>query len=467
MKLSFFGAAQNVTGSKHLVESGGYAFLFDCGLHQGRRREAERLNRRFPINAEKIDSVILSHAHADHCGMLPVLVREGFKGKIYSTHATAEISEFILLDSAKIQEQDSEHLNMHFPEEGTHTPLYTEADVLNCLPHFNPVPYFSLEPKWHNLNDNIRFKLYDAGHILGSSLSLVEVKEEGITKNILYTGDLGHWPAPIIKSPDLVTESVETLIMEATYGSRTHGSIEEVETKLAEIVNEAFNKKGKLIVPAFSLGRTQEIIYILHKLHNEKRIPFLPIYIDSPLSNRISDVFDKHIEDYDEETWIDFGSVGQVPLEFAGLHYISSKEDSVNLNTLEGPLMIISASGMMEGGRIRHHLAHNISNPNNFVLITGYQAANTLGRKIHHGESPVKILNNWYDVNAKVITLNEFSAHADQRQLLDFVTKLKGLKRVFLVHAELPEAESFKELLSKKFPKLEVIIPEFKDSFNI
>ncbi|HYF05421.1 MAG TPA: MBL fold metallo-hydrolase [Patescibacteria group bacterium] len=467
MKLTFFGAAQNVTGSKHLVETQAGSFLFDCGLHQGKRKEAEYLNKHFPINAAMLDSVLLSHAHADHCGMLPVLVRSGFKGKIYATGATTDIAKYILEDSAKIQEQDCDFLTRHIPEKGPYTPLYTVEDVEKTLPFFSPTPYFSISKSWTPLQADVRFKFYDAGHILGSATTLVEIHEGQETKTILYSGDLGHSPAPLLRNPELIEEQVDTLILEATYGNRLHDPVQVAENKLADIVNEAIEKKSKIFVPAFALGRTQEIIYILHKLHNENRIPHLKIFVDSPLSTSISEVFSKHTEDYDEETWQDFGSLGQVPLEFPGLEYVSSIEDSKKLNTMQGPFMVIAASGMMEGGRIRHHLAHNISDPNNYLLITGYQAIHTLGRKIHHGESPVKILEHWYDVRAKVITINEFSAHADRNQLLTFAQSLKGLKKIFLVHCEPREGESLKSLLISKMPGVEIVIPALKESYTI
>ena len=476
MRIKFLGADQTVTGSKHLIQVGNYNLLLDCGLHQGRRKESNQLNKNFPFEAKKINAVILSHAHLDHCGMLPILVNEGFEGKIYCTAATRDIAAFILNDSAMIQEQDCEYYNNHLPPgETLIEPIYTERDVKKTLGHFEAVPYFRLSNQWTQLNQNIRFKFYDAGHILGSAVTLLEIKEpfnsvqgrEGKIKRLVFTGDLGRDFLPILRSPEYVEEPAETLITECTYGSRIHRAITNLESDLKNIVNEAAGKKSKIIVPAFSLGRTQELIYILHKLVDQKDIPALPIFIDSPLAQKITRVFQTYTSDFDEEFWTDFGEKGKKAFLFDNLITTSSIQESKSINDKPGPMIIIAGSGMAEGGRILHHLKNNIENPNSIILITGYQAKNTLGRKILEGVSPVKIYGKDYQVKTKVIVLNELSAHADQKDLLDYVGHINGLKNIFLVHAENKEASAFKEIAEKEYPLLSIHIPSFKEEFEV
>ncbi|MSU60377.1 MAG: MBL fold metallo-hydrolase [Candidatus Staskawiczbacteria bacterium] len=468
MKITFYGAAQTVTGSKYLIEVGDFKFLLDCGMHQGKRDVANELNEHFPIDAKKIDAVILSHAHADHCGMLPVLVREGFTGKIYCTSATADIAKFILEDAANIQENDALYFNKHLPEgQKPIEPLYTQQDVKRVGGHFEPVPYFRLSGQWTPLTPNIRFKFYDAGHILGSAVTLLEITENGEKRGLVFTGDLGRHFLPILRDPEYVQESAQTLITEATYGSRIHKPVADLEGELKTIITEAVKNKSKIIVPAFSLGRTQELLYVLHKMLDEKAIPVLSIYVDSPLSQKITRVFNTYTNDFDEEFWKDFGEKGDKALFFDGLVTTNSIEESKSINDKPGPYMVIAGSGMCEGGRVLHHLKNNIANPNNIVLITGYQAENTLGRKLIEKVSPVGIFGQPYEVKAKVITLNELSAHADQKDLLNYVDNVKDLKKIFLVHTEIPSAEAFKLVVTQAHPGLEVNIPALGESFEI
>lgn len=469
MKISFFGAAQNVTGSKHLIESGGYKLLLDCGLHQGRRSEVAPLNKQLPFEAKSIDSVILSHAHADHCGMLPVLVKEGFKGDIFATTATADIAEYIMLDSAKIQEMDAIAYNDRLPINADPiAPIYTEEDAKKVPAYFNPVPYFRLKPHWTNITEKIKFKFYDAGHILGSAISVTEFEENGKIFRVGFTGDMGNPGAPLLREPELIREELDVLLMEATYGNQNHRSIEEACAELEHIIKEAFAKKSKIVVPAFALGRTQELIYLLHKMTDEGRIPRIPIYIDSPLALNIGEVIKAHPEDYDEETWQDFDKKdGETPLAFRNLNYVHTVEESKALNFKEGPFMVISASGMCEGGRIIHHLKNNIEDPRATILLTGYQAQNTLGRKLHHGISPVNISGRQYNVKAKIVTINELSAHADQSALLSYLKAMPLPKKLVLVHTEPEHAESFKKLVSEQFPNLPIIIPAMGDVLEI
>jgi metallo-beta-lactamase family protein len=413
-----------------------------------------------PFPAASIDAVILSHAHADHCGALPVLLKNGFAGKIYATPATADIARLIMMDSAKIQAEDALYLNRHLIGAEKIIPLYDENDVDRTVERFVPTEYFRKSGEWTKLTDAIRFKLYDAGHILGSAVIVVQVTENGVAKTVAFTGDLGNVNVPLMRLPEPIAEDpVSALLMECTYGDRNHRPFSDAGYELANIIKIAVQNKSKIIVPAFSLGRTQELIYALHKLFDEKKIPPIPIYVDSPLSVDILQVFNRHPEDFDQETWQDFGVKGEKPFIFDNLIYVRTIEESKALNAKNGPFMVISASGMAEGGRICHHLLNGVSNPNNFVLITGYQAAYTLGRKLQDGVSPVNILGESRDVKAKVITLHEFSAHADQAGLLDYLSKTNGLKHLYLVHTEAPQDQIFENLVRTKYPGLDVEIP--------
>ncbi len=468
MKINFLGAAQNVTGSKHLIQTNGYNLLLDCGLYQGKRDESNKLNSALPFPAAEIDAVILSHAHLDHCGTLPILVKNGFEGKIYCTPATAEIAKYIILDAAEIQKQDCEYINKHLnPSEKEICPIYTADDVQKVVECFTPVDYFRQSNQWTELNENIKFKFYDAGHILGSAITLLEITENGAIKTLAFTGDMGRENSPILRSPEHITEDTQTLITECTYGDRIHKPMTDTTQDFKDVITAAIKNNGKIIVPAFSLGRTQDIIYILHKLIDQNAIPAIPIYIDSPLAENITEIFPKYINDFNADFEKDFGVKNESPFAMKNIIYVRSIEDSKALNNAQGPLMIISASGMCEGGRVVHHLKNSIDNPNDIILITGYQAENTLGRKIQEGISPVKIFGQNYDVRAQVKTLNEFSAHADQNDLLSYISSIKNLQRVFLVHTELPQATAFKAVLGKNYPSLPVEIPTMGQFFEV
>src|SRR3989339_405312 len=444
MKITFYGAAQNVTGSKHLIETGGYRLLLDCGMHQGRRSEANKLNRQLPFRGDLIDTVILSHGHLDHCGMIPALVNDGFKGRVYCASATAEVAASIMRDSAMIQEQDTAYFNRHHKLSEWIEPLYTMYDVDQATGRLESIPYFRNSKEWTTLTDSIRFKFLDAGHILGSAITVIEIKEGSNVKTIAFTGDLGQAGVPILFSPEPIKEQLDALLLESTYGDRNHKPLGVAVEELIGVVEQAIKDKSKIIVPAFSLGRTQELIYILHKLTDEKKIPRLPIYIDSPLAVTLTDIFSKYSHDFDHETWQDFGSRSEKPFAFRNLHYVRSVEESKSLNDMKGPLMIIAASGMAEGGRILHHLKNNISDPTVTVLVTGYQAQSTLGRRIQDGNSPVRIYGEEYTIRARVLTLNEFSAHADQAGLLQYLSGIKSPKNIFLVHGEVGPAQVFR-----------------------
>jgi metallo-beta-lactamase family protein len=468
MKITFFGAAQGVTGSKHLIESGDYRILLDCGLYQGKRREAYELNKTLPFAAKTIDAVILSHAHADHCGLLPMLVKNGYKNNIFATPTTVDIARLIMLDSAKIQASDYLHLQQQgLSEKDLLPPLYNTDDVENTCKHFKATSYARDKAGWVKLNDFCQFKFYDAGHILGSAVTVLQCQENGQTKTLAFTGDLGNHHVPILRDAESIDEPVETLITECTYGNKNHRPVTEVDDFLIKVIHDSVQYKRRLIVPAFALGRTQELIYVLHRLHDSGKIPAIPIYIDSPLGNEITETFDKHYEDFNQEAYKDFISQHESPFAFKNLNYISTPEESKKLNNLHGPCMIIASSGMAEGGRILHHLEHSVGDPNAIIIITGYQAEYTLGRKLVEGVSPVRIYDRWYDVKARIMTINEFSAHADQQGLLDYISAIKQLEDVFIVHGEVEQATTFKEVLQAKLPNLKIIIPEIKQSFEI
>jgi len=464
MEITFLGAAKNVTGSKHLIQTENYNLLLDCGFFQGKRKEANEQNKNLPFNEKSINAVILSHAHLDHCGSLPILVKNGFSGKIYCTKATAQIAKFILLDSANIQKTDAEYLNKHIKNESDFvSPIYTEEDVNKTLEYFEPIEYL----EWISLNKDIRFKFYDAGHILGSAITILEIKENDATKNLAFTGDLGRKSAPILEDPQVVVEKVEFLISECTYGDRLHQPIAEAQKDLADVILKTADDKGKILIPAFSLGRAQEMVYLLHKLSDEKKIPELPIYIDSPLTTNITEIFKNNTEYFDDDFRRNFSDDGQSPFESKNIIYTKTVEESKALNKKPGPFIIIAGSGMAEGGRILHHLKNNIGDERNTILIVGYQAENTLGRRLQDGVSPAKIYGQYYEVKAKVKTLGEFSAHADQKELLDYMASLKGLEEIFLVHTEEKQIESFVPLLKNLLPNISIEVPQQGQSFEI
>ena len=468
MKITFLGAAGYVTGSKHLLEINNKKILLDCGLYQGRNEEAQKAKSHLSPKTKNLDAVILSHAHADHCGLLPLLVKKGFDKKIYATSATIDIANLIMTDTAKILKSNYEYsLNFKNHNEKIPLPLYTENDVKLTSRLFSAVPYFRNSKIWKNLDDTIKFKFCDAGHILGSAVTIINYTENLNSKTLAYTGDLGNTNVPILPDPENISDSVDVLISECTYGDKNHRPLEEAITHLKDIILEAVKNKSRIIVPAFALGRTQELIYLLHKLHNDGEIPAFPIYVDSPLSKSITETFGKHSQDFDQETWKDFINNHESPFSFTNLNYTRTVEESKALNGVSGPLMIIASSGMLEGGRILHHLENNISNPDSIILLTGYQAEGTLGHHLFSGEKKVNIYGKSYPVEAKIINFDEFSAHADQTGLLNYISKIKGLKKLFLVHSESHQAEIFSQLIKEKFPKLEVFIPKLDETFEV
>jgi len=458
MKLTFLGAASGVTGSKHLLELNDYRVLLDCGFFQGRRAEAYEANSVLPDELKMTNAVILSHAHADHCCSLPLLVKEGYDQKIYATPATTAIARLIMLDAAKIQSSDYAHLKRSgFTK--IFNPIYDEDDVEQASNLFEDVNYHVEE----KINSEISFKFYDAGHILGSAITLIKTPE----KNIIYTGDIGNLGLPILPDPEVVEEGAEIMIIESTYGDRDHPPITDAYKVITNLIKEIIETKSRIIIPAFALGRTQEIIYILHKLYKDGQIPAVPVYIDSPLSNNITDVFERYAKDFDIESWQDFLQNGNSPFSAKHINYIDIAHESRLLNNLSGPAIIIASSGMLEGGRVLHHLKNDLENENSTVLLTGYQAENTLGRRLESGAKRVKIFGEELEVRARIMKLDQLSAHADRSGLLRYVKKIKGLKKLFLVHGETKARLAFAALAKKEVPDLKVYVPQLGESFEI
>jgi len=442
MKLTFHGAAGTVTGSMHRLDAGGKSYLLDCGMYQGRRKEAEKRNRTFPLDARDIDAVVLSHAHIDHSGRLPLLVKNGFHGPIFTTPATADLCGAMLRDTAHIAESDAEFVNRRLHETEPVEPIYTMEDAEATMPLFRPVNYHTPT----SIGPGLTMESYDAGHILGSSSIVLT---EGSVR-LAFSGDVGRPGLPIIRDPETLPP-VDYLIMESTYGGRTHPQQGEARAKLESVVRETIRRGGRLIVPAFAVGRTQQLVLLLHQLINEGRIPSIPMFVDSPLAVNVTEVFRAHPDCYDEEARR-FLNDGEDPFGFRRLIYIREASESKKLNDMRGPFIVISPSGMCEAGRVLHHLRHNVGDPRNTVLITGYQAENTLGRKLKEGMRSVKIFGIPTEVRARVESLDELSGHADNGELLTWMKPMTStLKRVFLVHGEGDEANALARAIHERY----------------
>ncbi|MCJ7497443.1 MAG: MBL fold metallo-hydrolase [candidate division Zixibacteria bacterium] len=442
MKIKFLGGTKSVTGSMHILESEGKKVLIDCGLFQGRREESNQRNKSLPFEPQSIERMVLSHAHLDHSGNIPTLVKNGYRNTIYSTFATRDLCLLMLRDSANLQEKDAEYLNKRNEKKGAQiiSPLYTVEEAEKSLEQFKGVAY----NRFFYITSNVRVTFYDAGHILGSALSYFEVFENGKKTRILYAVDLGRKKMPILKDPVQV-KNIDYLILESTYGSRLHEDFGTTADRLAQIINRTYLRGGKIIVPAFALERTQEIIYCLHLLEKEGRIPKLPVYVDSPLAVNVTEVFKLHPECFDKETKMILEKE-ENPFGLKRITYITDPEESKKLNRLDESCMIISGSGMCEGGRILHHLKNNIEDPKNTILVVGYMAENTLGRRIVEKYPKVKIFGEEYNLESEVVVLNSFSAHADKNELLQYVEQTQNnLRGVFLVHGEEKESQALKE----------------------
>lgn len=508
VEITFFGAAREVTGSMHLISAGQDRVLLDCGMFQGRRKECEEKNRHLAVDPSTITNVILSHAHIDHSGRLPLLVKKGFAGRVLSTRATADACRYLLPDAAHIQESDATYLNyktvrarlrqeadqksggrkkksrreirkmlksnghrLDVAKIGAQmerlgitgvTPLYTFADAERTLGHFDPYPY--RQPV--TVGKGMTCRLYEAGHILGSALTVVRVEEGGKATTIGYTGDIGRFQKPILRDPALAFEEpdrrLDLLVMESTYGDRVHPPVEDLGPSLREVLQEAYERGGCVIIPSFAFGRTQELLYVLHELYDAGEVPRMPIYVDSPLATRITTVFGEHPEVYDREAHEAFLQKGKNPFCFDKLHFVRSVEESMALNRDERPHIVVSASGMCEAGRVLHHLRHKIHNPLHTILIVGFMARHTLGRRIlelgsdwekggRKGDPPiVRILNKEYPLRAHVRKIGGFSAHADRDEMLRFLKDANfSIGRIAVVHGEEDQATAFAGHLEK------------------
>lgn len=449
MEIQFIGAAQTVTGSQHLLYINGKKILLDCGLYQGKRKEAFEINRTFKYSPSEIDVLLLSHAHIDHCGKIPGLVKNGFNGPIFTTAATVDLCQIMLRDSAHLQERDIYVVNKIRKKQHKNPfePLYDFDDVEKAMDQFIGVQY----SRAIEVAPGVMATYWDAGHILGSAGILLEINENGKNFRIGFSGDIGRNNMPIIRNPNVLLD-LDLLIMESTYGNRLHAVADEVEEEVAQTVKSVVGRGGKIIIPSFAVGRTQLLVYMLHKLFDQNRIPVIPIYIDSPLAVEATKVYQTHPECYDRETYRIFIQNNEDPFGFGRLTYIKEVEQSKELNNKIEPCIIISASGMAEGGRILHHLANNIENKKNLILFVGYAAANTLARKIIDGETEVNIFGEPHKVKAEVKAMDYFSAHADQAELINYL-KLNDknrLKNIFLVHGEEEQALPLKEKLLQK-----------------
>jgi len=459
MRVSFHGAAGEVTGSMHLVEVANKRILLDCGLFQGRREDARRKNVDWPTDCDALDAVVLSHAHIDHAGRLPLLVRKGYRGPIYCTSATRDLSAVMLPDSGHIQESDA----LFLKKRGVDIePLYTAADAGHVAELMRPLPYEEM----HELVPGVTVSFHEAGHILGSASVVLTIDAAGRTRRIVFSGDVGRNGLPIIKdpAPPALPEPADALIVESTYAGRVHESLQESSDLMAKYVNAVASRGGKIFIPAFAVGRTQEILYELHRLARDSRIPDVPIYVDSPLAVNATDAFRKHTEDFDRRESLvrDRRDIFAVP----NAHYVRSVEESKALNTMHGPAVIIAASGMAESGRILHHLRNGLGSHRNLVLIVGWQGSNTLGNRLREGAREVRIFGEEVAVRAEVQTLAGYSAHGDKNDLGAWV---KGLgpapRRAFAVHGEAGLQPMAALLKDAGVP--DVAIPELHQAFEL
>ena len=474
MKITFLGAAKTVTGSNFLVEACGKNFLVDCGMYQGKATESLENSDPFSFFFQDIDFMLLTHAHIDHSGRIPKLYNEGFRGNVYATKATCDLCEIMLPDSGHIQEVEIEWKNRKRMRDNKEPlpPLYTSEEAYKCLEIFKPVEYDDIV----EIDDNISVRFNDAGHMLGSAIIEIWITEDGKTEKIVFTGDLGNNDLPLLDSPTMISNA-DYLVMESTYGGRLHMQNDDKAKMFLDIVSETLDNGGRVIIPSFAVGRTQEILYELDKLKDDlgqdeefarkyEKIMNIPVYVDSPLAISATEVFKKNTELFEDEIQEKIKR-GDNPLEFRGLQFTQTAEESKALNEDMGPAIILSASGMCDVGRIKHHLKHNLWNPNSTILFVGYQAPGTLGRSIVDGAKKVKIFGEEIAVNARIEYIEGYSGHADQTWLLNFIYSFTNPpKHVFLVHGE-PEGQKVLKQKIEETSECKVIIPEFCESYEI
>lgn len=462
MQLEFLGAAETVSGSCFLLRFGIYQVLVDCGMFHGPKELKERNYGSFPFNPREIDAVILTHAHIDHSGLLPKLVKHGFGGPIYATEATADLCTIMLPDSAYIQEAEVERKNRRLSRQGKPLlePIYTKADADKTLGQFRPMIY----DETVEILPGFKLRMRDAGHILGAAIVEIWVTEEGKTIKLVFSGDIGNLDQPIVQDPTFL-EDADYVVVESTYGTRLHEERENRRLRLAEVVRETMARGGNLLIPAFALGRTQDLLHELRKLLDAGEIPPVKVYVDSPLATSATEIFRKHRAFFDFETRTMLEE-GRSPFEFAGLHYVRSVEESKRLNEIRGGAIIISASGMADAGRIKHHLRHNLWRPEAGVLLIGYQAEGTLGRQLQDGAERVRIHGEEVRVRAQIYTITGFSAHADRDALFRWLEGFKSVKRVFVVHGEKDAAREFAQEVGERLG-IRAIVPRLDEVFEL
>jgi metallo-beta-lactamase family protein len=440
MRIQFCGADRTVTGSSHLIEVNGLRLFLDMGMYQGPREEARRINQYLPADVKTADAIILSHGHFDHCGKLPVALRHGFTGPIYCTPATAEVARVVLEDSARIQQEDVDYLSRRTcrPGEICPQPLYGPKDVPAVLKSFQRVQYGQKK----DLGKNVSFTFYDAGHILGSAYVVLEWAEADKPRSLLFTADVGRYDAPILRDPHVLSGPVDLVITESTYGNASHGPMEQVGPQFLDAVKAVIARRGRMVVPSFAIGRTQTMLWYLEKFIHEKLIPPIPVFVDSPMGVEISRIHEKFPQDYDEQTR---GMIGKGLLfDLSRVTFASTTDESRRINGQQGPCVIIASSPTCEFGRVLHHLKNSVENPGDMVLFVGWIPPQTLGRRIQDGDKRVRIYDRWYDLRCQVRTIHGLSAHADGDELLRFLKPtLSPLTEAFVVHGEVPQAESF------------------------
>jgi metallo-beta-lactamase family protein len=464
IRLTFMGAARGVTGSRYLLEVNDTKLLVDCGLFQEREFQ-DRNWERFRCNPNKLDCVLLTHAHLDHCGLLPKLAREGFRGRVYCTPATADLTKIMLVDAGHIQEEDAAYKKRRHQREGRkgpypEVPLYTVADAQKTFALFSPVDY----NQTIEIGQGIKATFFDAGHVLGSAMIKLRISQNGESRTIVFSGDIGRKNRPILKDPS-VFQKPDYLVMESTYGDRLHQGAKDISNEITEIVKHAFADGGNIVVPSFALQRAQEILYYLDLLVTHKRIPPLNVYLDSPMAIKITEVYKRHAELYDQDM-DELMRIDPSPFHFPGLKMVQSVNESKALNNIKGTIMIIAGSGMCTGGRVKHHLVSNISRPECTVMFVGYQAVGTLGRLIIDGAETVRIHGKQYPVRARITQIQGFSAHADRDELLNWLSSLSvNPRRIFITHGEIESAEAFSKILRSK--KYDTMVPEYGAAVNL
>ncbi len=467
MRITFLGAAGEVTGSQHLIETSKRRLLLDCGLFQGPRADSRRKNESFHCNPPNLDAVILSHAHLDHCGNLPRLYRMGFRGPIFCTESTADLVEIMLLDSAKIQEEDAVYLTRKL--HGKHPPvepLYTTDDVYRVMKLFEPCPFHQWESVGKKNEVRLRFKA--AGHLLGSAIIELDLEDSGTRKRIVFTGDLGRRDTPLLVDPEIITDGADAVICEATYGNRMHPSSEDMNAILLQVFQQAVESGGRIVIPAFALGRTQLVTYHLNNLTNAGLLPPLPIYVDSPLGAKVTKLFRNHAGELDSHLQ-QVRLADDDPFSFPNLTYVGSQDESRALNKRTDSFVVISASGMCENGRVVHHLKHTVSDPKSTILLMGYQAPNTLGRRISERRPVVRIFGQEYQLKANVVQLDGLSAHADAGDLtwwFEESVRHGHFAKAFLVHAEPDAAFALSDLIRDHVDE-DPIVPRYRESFEV